>query len=89
MSHLLLERLLWGINFLMIFEAIFMLMPLFKGKPFASRRGCLVAAFKYLATLAINVLMANYPMAVWMLIGLFKETVGYILLRDLKEGYKI
>lgn len=89
MSHQMLEQILWFVNFMMVLEAFYMLAPLFKGKPFASRRGCLVAATKYFVTLIINGLMHNYPMLVWMAIGFIKETIGYIKLRDLKEGFKI
>ena len=89
MSHQLLERILWFVNFMMVFEAFYMLAPLFHGKPYASRRGCLIAACKYGITLVLNGLMGNFPMLAWMSIGLLKEVIGYIKLRDLKEGYKI
>ena len=85
MSHQLLEKLLWGMNFLIIFEAIFQLMPLYKGKPYGSRRASLVAMFKYGATMIVNILMFNMPMTVWLLIGLIKETCSWIMLSKLKE----
>lgn len=91
MSHQLLEQLLWGMNFLIIFEAIFQLMPLFKGHPYGSRRASLVAMFKYGATMIVNILMWNLPMTVWLLIGLIKETCSWVMLSKLKEeeGIKI
>ena len=81
----LLEQLLWFMNFAIIGEAIFQLMPLFKGKPYGSRRASLIAMGKYGATMVVNMLMANWAMSVWLLIGLLKETCSWVMLSRLKE----
>jgi len=91
MSHQLLEKLLWGMNFLIVFETIFQLMPLIKGHPYGSRRASLVGMFKYGATMTINMLLGNLPMTTWLLIGLLKETCAWIMLKKIKleEGISI
>lgn len=89
MTEEILNRLLWAINFLILFEAFFQLRPLIMGKPYASRRAYIVGILKYGGTLVPNLLLGNWAMSAWLAIGLAKETVGYFLLADLKEGYKV
>jgi len=84
-----LAHMLWALNCLVILEAIFQLYPLFKNKPYASRRGCLVGMIKYAATMTVNLFMGNFPMTIWLAIGLIKEAIAYVKLLDLKEGYKV
>jgi len=73
-------------------EAVFQLMPLVKGKPYGSRRAYLCGIGIY--SLTIIMVMFNLDLAVPIIlgkavVGLGKEGIGYLLLKELKEGYKI
>jgi hypothetical protein len=89
MQYEFLEHLLWTMNFFILVEAFFQLRPLFAGKPYGSRNASLVAAIKYGATMLINICMLNWPMSMWLLIGLIKEVISYLKLKTLKEGFTI
>lgn len=89
LSYALYQQLLWGLNGLVVFEKTFALIPLFKGVPYASRRGYIFSMIKYIGMTVLNLLVANWGVAGFMFISLLFDIVTYVKLVYLKEGYKI
>jgi hypothetical protein len=83
----LIDQLLWGVNILVIVEAVYQAWPLWVvGVPVPSRRSYVVAMIKYGLGAGINTWFQVWPIAVWLGIGLIKEFVCWVKVVELKDG---